>query len=48
MGISPTAVNVRARRGRLPNVLANGRRWYRRDHLELVQRADQAKRRGST
>lgn len=45
MGITPTGVNVRARRGRLPSVLANGRRWYRRDHLELVQRADQAKRR---
>jgi hypothetical protein len=45
MGISRVAVNARANRGRIPSVLANGRRWYRRDHLELVLRAEAAKRR---
>lgn len=44
MGISAVAVNARARRGRLPSVLASGRRWYRRDHLELVLRAEEARR----
>jgi hypothetical protein len=45
MGVgSGIAVNARARRGRIPSVLLNGRRWYRRDHLELVLRADAAKR----
>ncbi|WP_210503342.1 helix-turn-helix domain-containing protein [Nocardioides xinjiangensis] len=47
MGISRVAVNARARRGRLPSVVAGGRRWYRRDHLELILRAEEAKRRGS-
>jgi hypothetical protein len=44
MGISGAGVSIRARRGRLPSVLHQGRRWFRRDHLELVRRADQAKR----
>lgn len=44
MGVSRVAVNARARRGRIPSVLLNGRRWYRRDHLELVLRAAAAKR----
>lgn len=45
MGISRVAVSARARRGRLPSVVASGRRWYRRDHLALVRRAEEAKRR---
>ena len=44
MGVGPEAVRVRARRGRLPSELHDGRRWFRRDHLELVRRADQIKR----
>lgn len=44
MGISPVAINARARRGRLPSVVTSGRRWYRRDHLELVRHALEAKR----
>lgn len=46
MGIGPAGVRVRARRGRLPCVTYGGRVWFRRDHLELVRRADQAKRKG--
>jgi hypothetical protein len=45
VGISRVAINARARRGRLPSVVANGRRWYRRDHLELVLRAEEAQQR---
>ena len=45
MGVGPTAVRVRARRGKLPSELHDGRRWFRRDHLELVKKADAAKRR---
>jgi hypothetical protein len=45
MGTTHTAVAQRARRGRLPSQLHDGRRWFRRDHLELVKRADLAKRR---
>lgn len=48
MGISRVAINARARRGRLPSALANGRRWYRRDHLELVLRAEAAMRQRGT
>lgn len=44
LGVVPIAVNARARRGRLPSVLANGRRWYRLDHLELFMRAQAVKR----
>ena len=44
MGVRPEAVRVRARRGKLPSELNDGRRWFRRDHLELVKRADQVKR----
>lgn len=44
MGVGRTAVIVRARRGRLPSELHDGRRWFRRDHLELVKRADAVRR----
>lgn len=44
MGVGPEAVKVRARRGRLPSVVHDRRRWFRRDHLELVKRADEVKR----
>jgi hypothetical protein len=44
MGVGPEAVKIRARRGRLPSELHDGRRWFRRDHLELVKRADAVKR----
>lgn len=44
MGVGPEAVKIRARRGRLPSELHDGRRWFRRDHLELVRRADEFKR----
>jgi len=45
MGVGPEAVKIRARRGRLPSEVHDGRRWFRRDHLELVRRADESKRR---
>ena len=44
LGVSTVAVNKRARRGRLPFVEKAGRRWFRRDHLELVKHADLVKR----
>lgn len=44
MGVGPEAVRIRARRGRLPSELHDGRRWFRRDHLELVKRADAVRR----
>ena len=44
LGVSVVAVNVRCRRGRLPFVEKAGRRWFRRDHLELVRHADLVKR----
>lgn len=44
MGVGPEAVKIRARRGRLPSELHDGRRWFRRDHLELVKHADDVKR----
>lgn len=44
MGVGSAAVSIRARRGRLPSVLHDGRRWFRRDHLALVRRADRVKR----
>ena len=44
LGVSAVAVNRRCRRGRLPFVEKAGRRWFRRDHLELVRHADLVKR----
>ena len=44
MGVSRPAISQRARRGRLPFVEHDGRRWFRRDHLELVKHADLVKR----
>ena len=44
MGVSTRAISTRARRGRLPFVEHEGRRWFRRDHLELVRHADLVKR----
>ena len=44
LGVSAVAVNKRCRRGRLPFVEKAGRRWFRRDHLELVKHADLVKR----
>ena len=44
LGVSVVAVNKRCRRGRLPFVEKDGRRWFRRDHLELVKKADLVKR----
>ena len=44
MGTGPAAPGQRARRGRLPSEVHDGRRWFRRDHLELVKRADDVKR----
>jgi hypothetical protein len=43
MGVSRPAISQRARRGRLPYVEHEGRRWFRRDHLELVKHADLVK-----
>jgi hypothetical protein len=43
MGVGAEAVKVRARRGRLPSEVHDGRRWFRRDHLELVKSADLAR-----
>jgi hypothetical protein len=44
MGISRVAVNARARREQLPSAKSDGRRWYRRDHLELLLRSQTASR----
>jgi hypothetical protein len=44
LGFSSVAVNKRCRRGRLPFVEKAGRRWFRRDNLELVKHADLVKR----
>ena len=44
MGVTEPAISQRAREGRLPFVEHDGRRWYRRDHLELVRHADLVKR----
>ena len=44
MGVSQPAISQRARKGRLPFVEHEGRRWFRRDHLELVKHADLVKR----
>jgi len=45
MGVSPPDITQRARCGRLPFVIHEGWRWFRRDHLELVKRTDLVKRR---
>ena len=45
LGVSAVAMNKRCRHGRLPFVEKAGRRWFRRDHLELVKHADRVKRR---
>jgi hypothetical protein len=44
VGCSKVALNARARRGRIPSVLHEGRRWYRLDHLELWLKAQAAQR----
>ena len=44
LGVSAVAVNLRCRRGRLQFVEKAGRRWFRRDHLELVRHAELIKR----
>lgn len=45
LGCSVVAVRARAVRGRVPSTMAGGRRWFRLDHLELVIRAQVARRR---
>ena len=44
MGVTESAIVKRARKGRLPFVEYEGRRWSRRDHLVLVKHADLVKR----
>ena len=44
MDVGAEAVRVRARQGRPPSEVYDGRRWFRRDHLELVKRADEVNR----
>jgi hypothetical protein len=44
LNLSPTRVGQLARDGRLPHSVARGKRWYRRDHVELVARARQFRR----
>jgi hypothetical protein len=44
LGCSLVAVRARANRGRVPSTLSGGRRWFRLDHLELVVRAQAARR----
>lgn len=44
LGCSVVALRARARRGRVPSTLSEGRRWFRLDHLELVVRAEVAQR----
>ena len=46
MGVSVPAIAKRANHGRLPYVENEGRRWFRRDHLELIKHADLVKRPG--
>jgi hypothetical protein len=46
LGCSVVAVGARAKRGRVPSTLHDGRRWFRLDHLELVVRAEVARQRG--
>jgi hypothetical protein len=44
LGCSVVAIRARAVRGRVPSMLSGGRRWFRLDHLELVVRAEAARR----
>lgn len=44
LGVSSVAVSARARRGRLPFTEHDGVRWYAVDQLELLKRADRARR----
>lgn len=44
LGITKEALGTRARRGKVPSEVHDGRRWFRRDHLELVRRAANAHR----
>lgn len=44
LGCSVVAVRAGAVRGRVPSALSDGRRWFRLDHLELVVRAEAARR----
>lgn len=46
MGVGREAVRVRARRGKLPSEVHDGRVWFRRDQLEVVKRADAVERAG--
>lgn len=46
LGLGRSGVSYRVQRGKLPNELHDGRRWFRRDHIELVKHADQARRDG--
>lgn len=48
LGQGRSGVNYRVHAGKLPNELHGGRRWFRRDHLELVKRADAVKRGAAT
>lgn len=45
LGCSVVAIGARARRGRVPSTLHDGRRWFRLDHLELLVRAQVARER---
>jgi hypothetical protein len=45
LGCSVVAVRARANRGRVPSTVADGRRWFRLDHLELAVRAEVAQQR---
>lgn len=44
LGSTPVAVLAKARRGRLPSTLHDGARWFALEQLQLVVRADRAKR----
>ncbi len=43
MDVTEPAISQHARKGRLPFVEHEARRWFRRDHLELVKHADLVK-----
>lgn len=45
LGLGRSGVIYRAQLDKLPNEKHDGRRWFRRDHLELVKRAASVKRR---
>lgn len=46
LGVTDVAVSARARRGRLPFTEHDGVRWFALEQLELLRRADRAKREG--